>query len=224
MKRILYILLLSLLPWLAAVAQTDSYGARMEALQTQYDNAADATGRRAALEAMTALDKSCRGEAIKKMWAELDQNTATAADYRRVGLAMAAGGEKKACKWCFRKGAEAGDPYCANRVLIEQLVELNNPEAAMVLYPKLKSFTLPLLHNMALAMYVLGTPEALKTARALADKLFALYADKENRRDVFEATEYVSYADSEALRLAGRCWSVTAITTPGAALGKFHKK
>lgn len=122
---------------ISATAQTDYY-TRMEALSAQYDSAADADARKKALNEMTALDTEYKGAAVKQMWSELDEKAATAADYRRVGLSMAAAGEKKACKWSFRKGAELGDPYCVNQALLEQLTELSYTEAALYLFPKIK--------------------------------------------------------------------------------------
>lgn len=208
MKKLLYILILLCVSAIAASAQTDSYEARMEEMLARYDNVKDAAGRRLALDSMFAIDKKYLGVAFKKMWAELDEKTATGADYRRVGIAMAAGREKKAHKWCFRKGAELGDPYCANRVLIEQLEELNNPDAAMYLYPKIKSYTLPLLHNMALALYVLDTPESRKLAKPLAEKFFKLYNDGNTKFNVYDYREYIDYLDTDILRAAGRCWRV----------------
>lgn len=139
MKTLIYPLILLCVSIASASAQTDNYEARMEEILISYDSANNAAGRRVALDSMFTIDKKYLGEAFKKMWAELDEKTATGADCRRVGIAMAAGREKKAHKWCFRKGAELGDPYCANRVLIEQLEELNYPEAAIYLYPKLKA-------------------------------------------------------------------------------------
>lgn len=224
MNPFIYVLLLvcTVVSAISTFAQSSVYTSEMETLLTQYDNADDA-GKKAALEAMTALDKDYNGRAIIKMWKELDKETATGADYRRIGIAMAAGREKEACKWCFRRGAELGDPYCANLVLIEQLTELNNPDAAMYLFPKIKSFTMPLLHNMALALYVLDTPESRKIAHSLADSFFALYDDKANSYNVCYYTEYVSYADSEILKAAGKCWQISP-STPTSALRKFHEK
>lgn len=209
MKTLIYTLILLCVSFNAVSAQTGSYEAGMEAMLSRYDNATDAEGRRQALDSMFTIDKKYLGAAFKKMWAELDEKTATGADCRRVGIAMAAGREKKAHKWCFRKGAELGDPYCANRVLIEQLEEQNNPEAAMYLYPKIKYYTLPLLHNMALALYVLDTPEARKLASQLADKFFKLYNDRNTRFNVYDYREYIDYLDTDILKAAGRCWQVT---------------
>ena len=225
MKQLLYIFLLSAACMTAtAASRTEEYAAKMESLLAQYDAAKDAAGRKAALDAMTALDKSYNGEAIVKMWKALDEKTATASDLRRTGLAMAAGHEKEACKWCFRKGAEEGDPYCANRILIEQLTLANNPNAASYLYPLIKSYTLPLLHNMALALYVENTAESRKIARELAERFFELSSStKKKNFDVFDRSEYVDYLDSEALKLAGRCWRVSVITDPGATLRRFYE-
>lgn len=190
----------------AASAQTGGYEARMEEMLARYDNATDATGRRQALDSMFSIDKKYLGAAFRKMWDKLDEKTATGADCRRVGIAMAAGREKKAHKWCFKKGAELGDPYCANRVLLEQLEELNNPDAAMYLYPKVKQFTLPLMHNMALALYVLDTPESRKLARPLAEKFFKLYNARQAKFNVFDYREYIDYLDTDILKAAGKCW------------------
>lgn len=208
MKKLLYTLIFLCVSAIAASAQTDSYEARMEEMLARYDNVKDAACRRLALDSMFAIDKKYLGVAFKKMWAALDEKTATGADYRRVGIAMAAGREKKAHKWCFRKGAELGDPYCANRVLVEQLEELNNPDAVMYLYPKIKSYTLPLLHNMALALYVLDTPESRKLAKPLAEKFFKLYNDRNTKFNVYDYREYIDFFDTDILRAAGRCWQV----------------
>lgn len=209
-------------------AQTENYDTRsMEELLVQYNNASDAAGRRPVLNAMTDLDKKYRGEAIIRMWNNLDEKTATAADYRRTGIAMAAGGEKKAYKWCFRKGAELGDPYCANQTLLEQLEEINHPEAALYLFPKIKFYTLPLLHNMSLALYVLDTPESRKIARQLAEKFFILFDDKENEYNVYDCAEYISYYDTEILKAAGKCWRVSrsrVLAVPGKILREFYEK
>lgn len=208
-------------------AQPDDYGAQMELLLMRFDNASDAAERKLALDAMTDLDKKYNGSAIKQMWNELDEKTATGADYRRAGLAMAAGHEKKACKWCFRKGAELGDPYCANQVLLEQLSELNYPEAAMYLFPKIKSYTLPLMHNMALALYVLNTPEARKLARQLAESFFLLVNNKENQYNIYDNTEYIDYLDTDILKAHGKCWQVSHLMfmgDPWGTLRKFYKE
>ncbi len=208
-------------------AQSDDYDARMRELLLRYDKASDAAGRRPVLNAMTDLDKKYRGEAIIRMWNNLDEKTATAADYRRTGIAMAAGGEKKAYKWCFRKGAELGDPYCANQTLLEQLEEINHPEAALYLFPKIKFYTLPLLHNMALALYVLDTPESRKIARQLAEKFFILFDDKKNEYNVYDCSEYISYHDTDILKAAGKCWRVSrsrVLAVPGKILREFYEK
>ncbi len=209
MKTLVYPLIFLCVSIASASAQTGNYEARMEDMLVCYDNANNAAGRRVALDSMFTIDKKYLGEAFKKMWAELDEKTATGADCRRVGIAMAAGREKKAHKWCFRKGAELGDPYCANRVLIEQLEELNYPEAALYLYPKLKSYTLPLLHNLALALYVLDTPESRKLAKPLAEKFFKLYNNPDTKFDVYDYREYIDYFDTDILKAAGRCWQVS---------------
>lgn len=225
MKRLIYSLLL-LCAAVTVSAQTKDYEARMAEPLARYDGAADAAGRRPALDSMYSVDKKYRGQAIQKMWKELDENTATAADYRRVGIAMAAGHENKAHKWCFRKGAELGEPYCANRVLIEQLEELNYPQAAMYLYPKIKHYTLPLLHNMALALYVLDTPESRKLARPLAEKFFALYNDRTTKFNVYDYREYINYCDNNLLKAVGRCWQTfhsALLFSPSAFLEDQYK-
>lgn len=79
----------------------------------------------------------------------------------------------------------------------------------MYLYPKIKYYTLPLLHNMALALYVLDTPEARKLASQLADKFFKLYNDRNTRFNVYDYREYIDYLDTDILKAAGRCWQVT---------------
>lgn len=224
---------------ISATAQTDYY-TRMEALSAQYDSAADADARKKALNEMTALDTEYKGAAVKQMWSELDEKTATAADYRRVGLSMAAAGEKKACKWSFRKGAELGDPYCVNQALLEQLTELSYTEAALYLFPKIKTFTLPLLHNMALALYVHNTPESLAIAKPLAEAFFSLFDGKtEADRDahesgkfatgsinynVYDYTEYIDYfGDSEALKMVGKCWQISRSYPDGKILRQYYE-
>lgn len=215
-------------------AQTEEYDTGMAALLTQYEKATDAEGRKNALQAMNELDKQYKGDAVKRMWKELDPKTSTGADFRRVGLAMAAAGEKQACRWCFKNGAELGDPYCANLMLIEQLTEQNNPEAAMYLFPKMKLFTLPLIHNMALAMFVLDTPESREIARVLAESYIKLterpstndvkpYGDRVGQYDVFDYTEYIFYADSDILKQVGKCWKRSSLGNQGTQIRKFYE-
>lgn len=217
------LLLLMAFALIPAVAQTEDFETQMEALLRQYDTATDAAGRQQALDAMNELDKKYKAPAVMQLWNNLDEAAATGAECRRVGIAMASAGEKKANKWCFKKGAELGDPYCANRVLIEQLTELNNPEAAMYLFPKIKFFTLPLLHNMALAMYVLDTPESRKIAGTLAGSYFELCGTEGIEYDVFGREEYVFYADDALLKQVNKCWQVSRVSDPGSVLRKFYE-
>lgn len=232
MKSLIYtslLLCLSCMTTASAATRADDYSAEMEALLAQYDKATDAASRKTALDAMNALDKQYRREAVMKMWQEFDKEKAGGAEFRRIGLAMAAAGEKKACRWCFEKGAESGDPYCANRVLIEQLTELNNPEAAMHLFSKMKYFTLPLIYNMGMAMFVLDTPESRQIARVLAESYFELTNDKEkkkftkNQYDVFDDSEYIFYADSDILKQAGKCWRISSSGNSRNQLKQFYE-
>lgn len=237
MKSLIYTLLLpclSFMTTLHAATRTDDYTVKMEALLAQYDKATDAASRKTALDAMNALDKQYKGEGVMKMWQEFDKEKANGAELRRIGLAMVAAGERKACKWCFEKGAESGDPYCANRVLIEQLTELNNPEAAMHLFSKMKYFTLPLIYNMGMAMFVLDTPESREIARVLAESYIKLterpstndvkpYGDRVGQYDVFDYTEYIFYADSDILKQVGKCWKRSSLGNQGTQIRKFYE-
>lgn len=184
----------------------DDYRTQMQALALQHEQASDPEGRRAALDAMDKLDKSLKGTHVKERWAALDENTATAADYRRTGIMMAAAGEKKACNWCFRKGAQLGEPYCANIVLKEQLKELGNLESATFLLPRLTGWTLPLLHNMALALFVMNTSESVKTTRELARTFFTMFDDTRYRYNIYNYSEYLDYRDEPQRRELGMCW------------------
>ena len=119
---------------------------------------------------------------------------------------MAAAGEKEACKWCFRKGAQLGEPYCANLTLIDQLKELQNTDAANFLLPLLNGWTLPLLHNMALALFIHNTPESVETARELAQTFFTMFDDKQYRYNVYDYSEFIDYRDEPQRRQLNMCW------------------
>lgn len=189
-----------------AHAQTDDYRTQMEAMVLKHLQATDGAERQQALDAMDKLDKQFKGNFVRKTWKALDEKTATAADYRRVGIMMAAAGEKEACKWCFRKGAQLGEPYCANLTLIDQLKELQNTDAANFLLPLLNGWTLPLLHNMALALFIHNTPESVETARELAQTFFTMSDDKQYRYNVYDYSEYIDYRDEPQRRQLNMCW------------------
>lgn len=198
----------------AALTKADSLRREMTAKARDFTKATEKSVRRQLLSDLNDLDREIKLDKAHSLWEQLDTATATARDYRRIGVTMLALGQKKHGRWCLYKGGILGDPYCVNYMLVDQLKTDQDPGVALYLLSNYvdNGMTPPLMHNMALTLSRIEASDPaekaayLDMARTLGEAYFSLIDDPDYRYGPYDRTEYIDYTDDPTLQMLNRCW------------------
>lgn len=198
----------------AALTKADSLRREMTAKAREFAATKDRAARKQMLKNLDDLDWQIKLDRMHRIWEDLDTATATARDYRRIGVTMLALGQGKHARWCFYKGGALGDPCCVNYMLVDLLKTEQDPAAALFVLQNYtdNGMTPPLMHNLALALSVIETddPADQQTcrdmARTLGNAYFELMNDPVYTYGPYDNSEYIDYNGSLSLLLLNRCW------------------
>lgn len=218
MKRHILTIILALAAIMTATAagnqtKADALRRQMAAQARAYSNATEKSDRISALDSTFELNRQLLLDNATRIWEQLDTATATAADYRRIGVTMLASDQKKHGRWCMYAGAQLGDPYCINYVLIDQLKTDQDPGIALHLFSLLKgAMTYPLMHNIALAFSQIETdkPEintfCQESAHTFGNLYFEVMDDPVYRYGPYERGQYIDFVDDPTLKMLKKSW------------------
>lgn len=211
MKRFHILLLIVSAMITPAICRThdsnDSFIILVQVYARMYEISKDKQERKDILDKIYKLDYDFKKNTSIQMYMDLDEEKASGRDFRRVGMVLKATGQNKSAMACFYNGALKGEPNCINYVLVDYLLEKQDPTIVFELLSLLKGIpTLPLLHNMALALSQIEIDDAKEAAKTLGELYFNLQENPEFKFVNDNLHEYIDHSDNADLIFLNKSW------------------
>lgn len=165
-----------------------------------YTNSDSTEERKEALKKMNDIDKEIKFQNAVSLIQEFDTVNSLGSDYRRAAIVLQSSGFNDYADWFYLKGAEKGEPYCLNHIIVDLMKSEKEPLLAIGLFQNIKNgSTPPLLYNMALILCSTDSEVFNRVGKEFAQEYYKFMNEKDRKFGPYDLDLYLDYIPAENL-------------------------